>query len=105
MTTSSAWAFPMKSRWSIFLKIIFPPTKIYLWLFINSRRNSAMSFGRSREFLMKDMYSFHKDEKDMALFYEKAKGAYKNIFQRSGIGELTYPTFASGGVFSKYSHE
>ena len=33
------------------------------------------------------------------------KEVYKNVFQRAGIGHLTYTTFASGGVFSKYSHE
>lgn len=60
---------------------------------------------RSREFLMKDLYSFHKDEKDLDDYYEKAKTAYKKIFKRIGIGNLTYLTFASGGTFSKYSHE
>ena len=60
---------------------------------------------RGREFLMKDMYSFHADEEDFKLFYEKVKVAYKNIFKRVGIGHLTYLTFASGGIFSKYSHE
>jgi prolyl-tRNA synthetase len=60
---------------------------------------------RGREFPMKDMYSFHRTEEDFKLFYEKAKEAYKNIFRRVGIGHLTYLTFASGGIFSKYSHE
>ncbi len=60
---------------------------------------------RGREFLMKDMYSFHADEEDFNSFYEKMKGVYKNVFQRTGIGHLTYLTFASGGIFSKYSHE
>lgn len=60
---------------------------------------------RGREFIMKDMYSFHRDEKDLKAFYEKMKGVYKNVFDRAGIGHLTYLTFASGGSFSKYSHE
>jgi len=60
---------------------------------------------RGREFLMKDLYSFHLDQKDLDEYYEKAKIAYKNIFNRSGIGEKTFLTFASGGSFSKYSHE
>ena len=60
---------------------------------------------RTREFLMKDMYSFHATKKDFENFYDKMKNAYKNIFQRIGIGHLTYITFASGGTFSKYSHE
>ncbi len=60
---------------------------------------------RTREFVMKDLYSFSKDETEHQVFYEQAKQAYKNIFQRAGIGHITYVTFASGGVFSKYSHE
>lgn len=60
---------------------------------------------RTREFLMKDLYSFSRDEKEHGQFYEKSKGAYKKIFERVGLGEITYLTFASGGTFSKYSHE
>ncbi|MEK7060243.1 MAG: aminoacyl--tRNA ligase-related protein, partial [Patescibacteria group bacterium] len=60
---------------------------------------------RTREFVMKDLYSFCKDETEHNKFYEKAKEAYKNIFQRAGIGHLTYLTYAGGGSFSKFSHE
>src|SRR3989344_2900350 len=60
---------------------------------------------RGREFLMKDMYSFHATPEDFEAFYEKMKDVYKKVFDRAGIGHLTYTTFASGGVFSKYSHE
>ncbi len=60
---------------------------------------------RGREFLMKDLYSFSKNIEDHNSFYEKSKIAYKNIFSRAGLGEKTFITFASGGSFSKYSHE
>ncbi len=60
---------------------------------------------RGREFLMKDLYSFNLDEKAHADFYEKAKQAYVRIFDRVGLGSQTFVTFASGGSFSKYSHE
>jgi len=60
---------------------------------------------RAREFLMKDLYSFGRDEKEHIDFYEKAKGAYVKIFERLGLGDKTFITFASGGSFSKYSHE
>ncbi len=60
---------------------------------------------RGREFLMKDMYSFHTTPEDFENFYNKMKDVYKTIFDRVGIGHLTYLTFASGGTFSKYSHE
>ncbi len=60
---------------------------------------------RSREFYWKALYSFSRDEEEHNAFYEKAKAAYRNIFGRVGIGHLTYLTFASGGSFSKFSHE
>lgn len=60
---------------------------------------------RSREFIMKDLYSFHRDVEDLDQYYEKAAIAYMNVFNRVAIGNKTYKTFASGGVFAKYSHE
>lgn len=60
---------------------------------------------RTREFLMKDLYSFARDEKEHAKLYEKVKSAYSRIFNRAGVGRRTFLTFASGGSFSKYSHE
>ncbi len=60
---------------------------------------------RGREFRMKDMYSFHADDADQDRFYQKSIQAYKNIYDRCGIGNITYVTYASGGIFSKYSHE
>lgn len=60
---------------------------------------------RGREFLMKDLYSFNIDDKAHLEFYELAKQAYLKVFDRLGLGDKTYVTFASGGSFSKYSHE
>ncbi|MFA6513760.1 MAG: aminoacyl--tRNA ligase-related protein [Patescibacteria group bacterium] len=60
---------------------------------------------RGREFLMKDLYSFHADQTDLDDYYEKAIVAYNNIFYRFGLGDRTYLTYASGGSFAKYSHE
>jgi hypothetical protein len=60
---------------------------------------------RGREFIMKDLYSFHTSQEDLDAYYERAIEAYKKIFARCGLGEKTYLTFASGGTFSKYSHE
>ena len=60
---------------------------------------------RGVEFLMKDLYSFHQDEKGLDEYYEKVKGAYLKIFQRCGLKKETFLTLASGGTFSKYSHE
>ncbi|MDI6717759.1 MAG: His/Gly/Thr/Pro-type tRNA ligase C-terminal domain-containing protein [Patescibacteria group bacterium] len=60
---------------------------------------------RGREFLMKDLYSFHKNEEELKEYYEKAKSVYAKIFEKIGLGDKTFLTFASGGTFSKYSHE
>jgi prolyl-tRNA synthetase len=60
---------------------------------------------RGREFLMKDLYSFHITEKDLNNYYENVKQAYFKIFSQIGLKDKTYLTFASGGSFSKYSHE
>ncbi|MFZ5950102.1 MAG: proline--tRNA ligase [Candidatus Rifleibacteriota bacterium] len=60
---------------------------------------------RTREFIMKDLYSFCRDQAELDEYYEKAKNAYIKIFDRLGIGEITYVTYASGGTFSKFSHE
>lgn len=60
---------------------------------------------RGREFLMKDLYSFSRNTEEHEAFYEQAKEAYFNVFRRVGLGDATYITFASGGSFSKYSHE
>jgi prolyl-tRNA synthetase len=60
---------------------------------------------RGREFLMKDLYSFSVDKASHEVFYELAAVAYGKVFERLGLGEGTYKTFASGGSFSKYSHE
>ena len=60
---------------------------------------------RGREFLMKDLYSFHAAEEDLDRFYARVEEVYKRIFERMGLGDSTYETFASGGIFSKYSHE
>ncbi len=60
---------------------------------------------RCREFIMKDLYSFSRDKDEHDKFYEVAKEAYLRIFDRLGLGDITYVTFASGGSFSKFSHE
>ncbi len=59
---------------------------------------------RGREFLMKDLYSFHRDAKDLDRFYTEADRAYRAIFSRCGVH--AYVTEASGGTFTKqFTHE
>ncbi|MEK7200559.1 MAG: aminoacyl--tRNA ligase-related protein [Patescibacteria group bacterium] len=73
-------------------------------IFRNESRSKS-GIMRGREFYWKALYSFSKDEEEHNVFYEKAKIAYQNIFEKVGIGSLTYVTFSSGGTFSKFSHE
>ena len=70
-----------------------------------SEKRAKSGVLRGREFLMKDLYSFHTSEKDLDKFYDITKEAYFKIFDRVGIKDKTYLTYASGGDFSKYSHE
>ena len=58
---------------------------------------------RGKEFLMKDLYSFHASRSDMEKFYEKMKKVYLRTFNRLGL--KTKIVEASGGTFSQYSHE
>jgi prolyl-tRNA synthetase len=61
---------------------------------------------RGREFRMKDLYSFHRDQADLMRFYEEMKVVYANVFRDIGIGDDTYLTVASGGDFTpNFSHE
>ena len=60
---------------------------------------------RTREFVMKDLYSFNRSEEEFREFYEKIATAYLKIFTRAGLGEVVFRTFASGGSFSKFSDE
>jgi prolyl-tRNA synthetase len=81
---------------------------LYVYQFQTKFRNELRAKSglmRGREFLMKDLYSFHTSEEDLDRFYKKVEKAYTRIFERIGLGEDTYETFASGGIFSKYSHE
>lgn len=60
---------------------------------------------RGREFVMKDAYSFALGEDDHTMFYNQCIDAYKRVFDRLGIGDDTFVTFASGGAFTQFSHE
>jgi prolyl-tRNA synthetase len=79
-----------------------------LFQFQNKFRNELRAKSgilRTREFLMKDLYSFHTTQEDLDKYYDKAKKVYMNIYKECGIGKITYRTLASGGTFSKYSDE
>jgi len=60
---------------------------------------------RGREFVMKDMYTYTSSDEEHQKIYNKITEAYLKIFERVGLGEKTFKTFASGGAFTKFSHE
>ncbi len=79
---------------------------LYLYQIQNKFRDEPRTKAgllRGREFLMKDLYSFHSDEKDFKKYYEVMKKAYQKVFKRLGLSAIE--TEASGGTFSKFSHE
>lgn len=81
---------------------------IYIYQIQNKFRNELRAKSgilRGREFLMKDLYSFHTNVEDLEKYYKRVQEAYQNIFKKIGIEEKTYITFADGGTFSEYSHE
>jgi prolyl-tRNA synthetase len=60
---------------------------------------------RGREFVMKDMYTYSSDDASHQKVYEAITKAYMKVFERVGLGDRTYFTFASGGAFTQFSHE
>ena len=81
---------------------------LYVFQFQKKFRNELRAKSgimRTREFVMKDLYSFCTDKEQHDEFYERAAASYIKIFNRLGIGDTTYRTFASGGSFSKFSDE
>jgi prolyl-tRNA synthetase len=70
-------------------------------------RNEVRSTGgllRTREFSMKDLYSFHSEEKDLKAYYEKVANAYKNIFKILELDVLMIDAM-SGSIGGETSHE
>ncbi len=80
----------------------------YVYQFQTKLRNELRAKSgimRGREFVMKDMYSCSIDAEKHEEFYQACIEAYTRIYNRLGIGDDTYVTFASGGAFTQFSHE
>lgn len=79
----------------------------YLFQIQNKFRNEMRFSGglmRVREFLMKDLYSFHRDEEDLSKFYEKVRKSYFRIFKRCGLEPVCVEA-SSGTIGGEMSHE
>jgi len=82
------------------------PTAVYQFQTkLRNELRAKSGIMRGREFVMKDMYSLHTSAEDLDQYYNKVIDAYKRIYDRLGLGADTYMTFASGGAFTKFSHE
>lgn len=81
----------------------------YVHQFQNKFRNEVRAKSgimRCREFVMKDMYSYSITEEQHMDFYNKTMEGYLNVFRNLGLGDITFVTSASGGLFTdKFSHE
>jgi prolyl-tRNA synthetase len=59
---------------------------------------------RTREFLMKDLYSFHENKKDLGEYYKRVEGAYRKIFRRLNL-DFIQVNALSGSIGGESSHE
>lgn len=82
------------------------PANVYQ--FQNKLRNETRAKSgimRTREFVMKDLYSYSRSPEEHDQFYQQVSDAYLRIFAKVGLKDITYLTFASGGAFTQFSHE
>ena len=77
---------------------------IFVYQIQNKFRNELRAKSgllRGREFVMKDMYSLARSQEEHLELYERAAEAYHRVYERLGIGDITYRTAADGGIFTK----
>ena len=80
----------------------------YVYQFQTKMRNETRAKSgimRCREFVMKDLYSYSVSEEEHKKFYDATTDAYMRVFERVGLGDITYFTYADGGAFTEFSHE
>lgn len=82
---------------------------IFVYQIQNKFRNELRAKSgllRGREFVMKDMYSLARSQEEHLELYERAAEAYSRVYERLGIGLITYRTAADGGIFTdRFSDE
>ncbi len=60
---------------------------------------------RTREFIMKDGYSFHETQEDLEQYYQRCFDAYYKIFRRCGLKNFTDVMSSTGDMGGKIAHE
>lgn len=82
---------------------------IYVYQIQNKFRNELRAKSgllRGREFVMKDMYSLARSQKEHEEVYARAIDVYYKVYERLGLGGITYRTYADGGIFTdRFSDE
>ena len=82
---------------------------IYVYQIQNKFRNELRAKSgllRGREFTMKDMYSLARTQEEHEKAYDQAVEAYHRVYDRLGLGDITYRTYADGGIFTdRFSDE
>ena len=82
------------------------PTSVYQFQTkLRNELRAKSGIMRGREFVMKDLYGFSRDEKELQELYDNVSDAYLRVFERVGLGDSTFVTYASGGAFTQFSHE
>ncbi len=77
---------------------------IYTYQIQNKFRNELRAKSgllRGREFVMKDMYSFARNQTEHDELYERVADAYHKVYERLGLGEITFRVKADGGIFTE----
>jgi prolyl-tRNA synthetase len=82
---------------------IWPKSLYQIQTKFRDEKRAKSGLLRGREFLMKDLYSFHLDSEDLNIYYDELMEAYKRVFEKCSLDTIL--TEASGGSFSKLSHE
>jgi len=72
---------------------------------LRNELRSKSGIMRGREFVMKDQYSYTRNQEEHQQFYDAVTQSYLKVFERVGLGDVTFVTFASGGAFTQFSHE
>jgi prolyl-tRNA synthetase len=88
-------------------KLSYRDLPFQLYQFSNKFRDELRARGgllRVREFIMKDGYSFHRDEQDFKVEYEKMKQVYAKIFARLGL-QVAIVASDNGYIGGEYCHE
>lgn len=82
------------------------PTSVYQFQTkLRNELRAKSGIMRGREFVMKDLYTYSRNKEENETIYNGVKEAYLKVFDRVGLGKITFVTSASGGAFTKYSHE